>query len=166
MEKKFSGRMRNILVSLLLALGIVAIIITSVLGSKQDETYKQGAGAFKDIQEKFAQRDYASAQKELEQLIASYPNSYLVQWQYGISLAGQQKYQEAAEWYEKARKQRPFLVRNQQYVLQYGEVLYHVQDYKRATRYLKEVEKLNQHPQFTEQAHVLLADIAEKEAKQ
>lgn len=163
MEEKNSGKRRNIAVYTMTVLAIGVIAVSSIVGSKQNANYKQGAQQFQAAAQKMTKKDYTGAEKELEKVIAKYPNSPLVQWQYGISLAGQKKYREANEWYVKARKQRPFLVQNQKYVLQYGELMIHLQDYKKAERYLQEAQKLNKDPQLSVQAAALLQELRQKQ---
>ncbi|WCN38103.1 tetratricopeptide repeat protein [Aneurinibacillus uraniidurans] len=162
MEEKNSEKKRNIVVYAMVGLAIAAIAVSSIAGSEQDAAYKQGAQQFQSAIQKMNQKDYSGAEKDLQNVITQYPDSFVVQWQYGASLAGQKKYQEANEWYVKARKQRPFLVQNQKYALQYGELLIHLQDYKKAERYLQEVQKLNKDPQLSAQATVLLQEVAAK----
>ncbi|AMA71706.1 MULTISPECIES: tetratricopeptide repeat protein [Aneurinibacillus] len=162
MEEKVSGRTRNNIVYSLLGLTLIGIITAIVMGGNQDKVYQADAQAYMQAQKHLQQNQFAEAEKVLKPLLATHSDSYILQWRYASSFAGQGKYDEAEKYFIQARKQRPFLVRNQKYLVQYGEVLYKKQNYQKAKRYLEEAKKVNTNPQLSAQADAMLREMATK----
>jgi predicted Zn-dependent protease len=165
MEEKISGRMRNMMVYSLLGLTIVGLAILVVIGNKQDEKYKKENELYQVAQSQLREAKFNEAEKNLEQLLANHSNNYNLQWQYALSLAAQQKYDQASKYFLKAQQQRPFLVRDQKFVMQFGEVLYHQGNYAKAKRYLEEGKRINTDPELSLKVDPLLNDINSKIGK-
>ncbi|GEN35163.1 tetratricopeptide repeat protein [Aneurinibacillus danicus] len=167
MGESVSGKSRNMIVYGLTLLAVVCIPIGVWLGNKQDEKYRADYETYQRAQQQSKEGKFAEAGKAYQALLSTYPDSYVLLWRYGLSLAAEKKYEEADKYFLKAQKQRPFLVRNQRYLIQYGEVLYRLGNYTKAKKYLEEGRKLNTDPQLSEMALPLLNDInAKLQAKQ
>ncbi|MED0676157.1 tetratricopeptide repeat protein [Aneurinibacillus thermoaerophilus] len=167
MGEKITGQTRNIIVYVFVLLTIVCLSVAIVLGGKQDDKYQADFQTYQTAQQQLQEGKFAEAEKSYQTLLASYPGSYTLLWKYALALAAQQKYKEADQYFLKAQKQRPFLVQNQRYLIQYGEVLYKLGNYKKAKKYLEEGRKLNKDPQLSAMAEPLLKEIdAKLKAKQ
>jgi predicted Zn-dependent protease len=167
MGESVSGKSRNMIVYGLTLLAVVCIPIGVWLGNKQDEQYQADYETYQRAQQYSQEEKFAEARKAYQALLSTHPESYVLLWRYGVSLAAEKKYEEADKYFLKAQKQRPFLVRNQRYLIQYGEVLYRLGNYTKAKKYLEEGRKLNTDPQLSEMALPLLNDInAKLQAKQ
>jgi predicted Zn-dependent protease len=165
MEERVSGRTRNFVVYGLFLFVIIGITISLVTGSKQEEQYRSESQIYETAKKKMQEKKFTEAEKQIGQLLSLHPDSYVLQWQYALILSQQKKYEEASKYFVKAQKQRPFLVRNQQYLMQFGEVLYHQGNYARAKRYFEEGKRINTDPKLSAMVDPLLNDINNKLGK-
>ncbi len=161
MEKEYSEKMRNGIVYGLFFITIIGITMTIWLGSKQDEHYKEDAQRIGVFSQQMKEGKYTEAENTIKSLVNDYPTSYVLLWQYGRNLSIQGKDKEAYEYYTKARIQRPFVVRNSQYLLHTGETLYKLGEYEKAKVYLSK-GKEEASSQTIQQIDALLQQVEQK----
>ncbi|MFT9849636.1 tetratricopeptide repeat protein [Aneurinibacillus sp. REN35] len=143
MKEKTAGKMRNIVFYVLLSTLFAGVITSIILGEKQDKRFAQDSQLFNQANNELKQGNFSKSESVYNQLITKHSNSYILLWRYALSLSGQGKYKEANQYFLKAREIRPFLLRNPQFLAQYGESLYRSGDYKKAERYLIESQKIS-----------------------
>jgi Flp pilus assembly protein TadD len=155
-KQKISG---NVWVLALFVLMIAGVLTGILLGQKQDEQYKANEQLGQQAMQKFKEGNIEAAEADLRKLTELYPDSYQTHWKYGISLLMAGKYAEAEKELRKARELHPFLVQNQQFVVQYGEAMYRQGKYADAERYFVEAQKLNTNPELSNRLVPVLQDI-------
>lgn len=159
MGKEDSRKTRNRIVYTLIFVAIIGITVAVWLGVEQDEKYKDDARRTSIFSQQMEEGKYIEAEKTIKKLVSDYPTSYVLLWQYGRCLALQGKDREAYKYYEKTRIQRPFVVRNSQYLLHAGETLYKLGDYEKARIYLTKGKELEASPQTIQQIDAFLQKI-------
>lgn len=114
---------------------------------------------YKQVEQFMQQAKYTEASRLQVDLLSRHAYSYQLLWTYGLSMAAQGKWEQAGQYLEQARQVRPALVSEQVFLVQYGEVLYHLDDHDRARRYLQESLKYNEKAEIIPIAQKLLQKI-------
>jgi tetratricopeptide (TPR) repeat protein len=157
-----SGRMRNVIVYLLVLAAIVGISVSFSIGKEQEKGYQRDYERYQTVIGNMQEGNWEEADREMKPLLHAYANSSFLQWQYAVILAQQLKYEEATIYFLKAQKQRPFLVRDQRYLMQFAEVLYYQGNYAKAKKYFEEAKRINTAPQLSAAVDQILNDINHK----
>ncbi len=152
----------NLVFLLLLLFTLMYTLTALVTGANQDTTFNQNYSLLQDAGSMLDQRDPVQAEPILRQLLDKQPNSYIVLWDYGISLAGQGKLTDAEYFFARAEAERPFLVDNPTFLIQYGQVLYSEGKYAAAQKYLARLGKIPTDPKILQAAQPMLADLKTK----
>ncbi|WP_047150875.1 tetratricopeptide repeat protein [Aneurinibacillus tyrosinisolvens] len=164
MGKQMTGSVRNIIIYILIVVTVGAIIYGVTAGSNQDEKFIQQSRQYRAALENMQAGQFGEAEKTFKQLLAVHQESYIVMWNCALSLLKQDKYDEAAQYFVKTQKQRPFVVREPRYLVEYGETLYKQGQYPKAKRYLEEAKELNAGPELLQQVQPILTAL-EKNAR-
>lgn len=158
MLKKISKR--NLIFFTLIFISIANIVVLSILGAKQDARFIADNEVYQNATNMLNQGRYFEAEYALDNLIQTYPNDYMLQWNYAISLFSQGKIRAASQAYDNLRAQRPLIVNDQDYLVQHGQVLYALGDYKNAQKEFLQALKIN--PGFTNKLQPILNQIKNK----
>lgn len=165
MRAKEDSMLYNYIFISLLVIAIIAIIVTFSIASEQDKQFKKDYLVYRAYLNEINKNNYGEAEKMIKMLLPRYEDNYNIQWHYGVTLMGLNKYPEAEEHLRRAREIRPALVTQAGYLINYGEVLYKLNDKERATRYLEECIKLND-PNFKPKAKELLQMVKQDGGQQ
>lgn len=143
MKEQSTGKMRNKVFYGFLIILFAGVVATVIMGEKQDKAFIQDSQMFNEANNKLKQQKFSEAETSYNQLVKKHSDSYTLLWRYALSLSGQGRYEEANQYFLKAREIRPFLLKNHQFLAQYGESLYKSGDYKKAERYLTESKQMS-----------------------
>jgi outer membrane protein assembly factor BamD (BamD/ComL family) len=165
MGKGVNGRTRNFIVYSMVLLGIITAVLNLSLGEKQDKEFENTSRMYEEAKNAMKQSNFEHSSSLFQKLVTKQPDSYILLWNYGISLAAQQKYEEGYKYLVKTRQQHPFVVRDQQYLMQTGQVLYYTGKYTDAKRYIEEGIKLNTSADLTKKMEIFLDEIKQKTEK-
>ncbi|CAB3396183.1 tetratricopeptide repeat protein [Kyrpidia spormannii] len=160
-----TGPVRNAVVYVLAAAAVVGLLIGYNIASDQNKQFLKTFQAFQQSQTLMQQQQYAQAEPLLKKVVEAQPHSFMALWNYGICQFGLKHYDLADEYFTKAREQRPFLLNDQLYVTQYGELLYAKGDLARAKEYLERSVSLNAGTDLAKEAKSWLDKIQAKEAQ-
>jgi predicted Zn-dependent protease len=156
------GKQRNVVVYIIALLFTAGITYGSIAANSQDRIFASRSQEYEKAVSEMGQGNFSKSEQMFKNLLNSNPDSYILMWQCAISLMQQKKYEEAEQYFVKTQNQRPFIVKNQQYLAQYGETLYHIGNYKKAEKYLVEAKQLNTKPEITKQIEPVLAEIEQR----
>ncbi|MED0671833.1 tetratricopeptide repeat protein [Aneurinibacillus aneurinilyticus] len=143
MKEQEKGKKRNGLFYGFLIILLAGIIAVVIMGQNQDKAFIENSHMFNEANNKLKQQKFSEAEAAYSKLLKEHSDSYTLLWRYALALSGQEKYKEANQYFLKAREIRPFLLKNHQFLAQYGESLYKSGDYKRAERYLTESKQMS-----------------------
>lgn len=147
----------NLIFLTFIILMFVYFIISYAQSSRQREVFLEENQIYQNANYLIKQGQYGEAEPLLDQLMITHNNNYIVLWNYAVSLFGQGDLNGAKNYYEKASEQRPFLRKNANFVAQYGQVLYNLQQYEEAKNWLVDAQKLD--PKLTGELQPILKDI-------
>ncbi|WCK54283.1 hypothetical protein PP175_23835 [Aneurinibacillus sp. Ricciae_BoGa-3] len=146
MGKEWTGERRNLVVYALLGIAIVLIVITIVVSQNQNQQFSQDSQDHQTAQNLLKQNKFGEAEKLYKSLLDTHPDSYLLQWEYSLSLYMQGKYKEADDNYGRVRELRPAIIQDARYLIQYAEVLKREGKVDKATAYAVQAKKINNDP--------------------
>lgn len=147
-----------ILLGLVLFIGI-GTIYTYIAGKKQDKRY---VGDYQSYQMSLAQMQESKLEqpkKELMNLHHAYPDQANITWNLGLAFAMEGDMEKAALYYQKAVDQRPFIVQEPMFSLQFAQILFGVEEYEVAKKYLEHCKTLAIPEEFISSVDELLAQI-------
>ncbi|MHB1044094.1 MAG: tetratricopeptide repeat protein [Eubacteriales bacterium] len=157
--REYYGRYRNGIFLSCLAVTTIIIIVWWALAYKSDKIYLAEYREYVKANQLVNLNRYAEAEPILTDLSERHKDSYLVLWLYGLCLSENNKLTQGEAFMLRAREIRPALLMNQSYLVQYGDVLYRLGDYKRAERYFLESKKYDQDTELSKKAGLLLEKI-------
>jgi len=141
MSVKINGKAKNIIFMVFISISFIVIFLTLAVAARQRTLYLTDYRTYITASQLVSQDKYAEAKPLLQKLEQRHSGSYQIAWLYGLCLAGEGNYPEGAEYLKKAGDLRPALLMNQNYLVQYGEILYHLGNFNSAKRYLEESGK-------------------------
>lgn len=150
---------RNMVFYSLIIIAVIYILIANQAGKKQDNRYLNDFQEYQTVVNLINQQKYSEAQPIVINLLSKYPSSYVVIWQNAIVLDGLGNYEEAERYYSLVERQRPFVVKNQYFLVQHGKVLYRLGNHQEAAKYFMYSKKINAVPELTKLSEELLAEI-------
>ncbi|MDI3329023.1 MAG: tetratricopeptide repeat protein [Alicyclobacillaceae bacterium] len=151
-----TGKTRNVFFYSVLGLSGIALLAAYNIGLQQDRMFLRDYQAYETARNQMAQGQFAQAEPLLKDVLQRHPDSYAVLWRYAACQKGLGRYEEADRYYTAARNQRPFLLKDQRFLLDYGDLLLQKGDVRRAREYLQAAKKANQNPELTKRAEELL----------
>lgn len=152
----------NLTFFVLILLSVIYVITAFNRGEAQDTQFNQNYGIYQQATSLLSQGQYAQAKPLLNQLLSEQPDSFLLEWNYGVALAGTGDYRDADYYMSQAVTQRPFLVDQQSFDFQYGQVLAYNGDYAKAQKYILYLQKINTDPNNAQYINPLLKEINSK----
>lgn len=153
------GQRRNFIFLILLAVILIGLLTCGTEIERKNAVLLQDSWKYKQVQQLMQQGKPLEASRLQADLLNRHAYSYQLLWTYGLSMAAQGEWQPAGKYMEQARKVRPALVSEQIFLVQYGEVLYNLGDYDRASLYLQESLKYNKQAELIPIAQKLLQQI-------
>ncbi|MDI3257114.1 MAG: tetratricopeptide repeat protein [Kyrpidia sp.] len=160
-----SGTVRNGVVYATAAVTVVALLIGYNAAADQDKQFLGTFQAFQQSRAQMQKQQYAQAEPLLKKVVQDQPHSFIALWNYGICEFGLKQYDQADKYFTLAREQRPFLLMDQLYVTQYGQLLYAKGDLARAKVYLERSVSLNEGTDLAAEAKKVLDEIQFNEAR-
>jgi len=119
-------------------MAVMFLAIAGIQANKQNQVFLQDYQQTEQAEELLRQAKFSEAAPMYYSLIKKHDYYSVFYWRYGLCLAGQQKWAEAFQQLDKARQIRPALMTDQVFLVQYGEMLYHTDQYTRSKQYLKQ----------------------------
>lgn len=159
MNMHFSDQTRNNIFLIFLALVTTVTIISWPVAKEQNTLLLNDYKLYLMGNQLLNSNKHADAEPILAEMAKKYSNSYQMLWMYGLCLAENGKPEQGIKYMEQARKIRPALVTNQNYLFQYGEIQYRLGNYPVAERYLLESMKYNHDHEIQEKSMQLLERI-------
>lgn len=143
---------------------MTAIFVIYSIGASKDQNnaFTEDEDTFQNAIYLMRQANFAEALPVLQDVLRNQPDSYLATLNYGHSLIKLGRFEDAKIYLDKAREQRPFVVTNPTYLLDYGNVLYAEGKYKEAKKYFLFFQENNKNPAITDKVNQMLTDLDEK----
>lgn len=116
---------------------ILVLIVVNQIGKKQDNVFLEDYQQYQYAVQLLYEEKAEEAVPILERLIDTYPNSFFLLWYQGLSFAMLGENEQAIEYMQMALKERPFLIMEQYFSHQLGEIYYNHQDFEKAKVYLE-----------------------------
>lgn len=146
----------------LILLGLVLIVgigtyYTYKQGEKQDKRFAED---YQNYQLSLTQMQEGNLDKAKEQLVKlhnQYPDQANITWNLGLSYAIEGDMNKAVLYYQKAVEQRPFIVQDPMFSMQFAEILYEKGEYTAAIQYLKHCKTIAISEEYTGRVDSLLA---------
>lgn len=152
----------NLIFFILIALALVYIVAASVLGTVQDQAFNRDYDLYRTASTMLDQNQPNEAAPIFEELLYRHPDSYILMWNYAIALGGEGRYSDSSYFFAKAEAQRPFIVNNPTFLVQYGRILFTLGQYTQAEKYLKRVQMFTNDPKYLDIVDQTLKDINTK----
>ncbi len=152
----------NLVFLVLLASTLIYALFALGLGAQQDRRFNQDYSLFQTAGSMLDQGNPRGAEPTIRQLLDQQPTSYILLWDYGISLAGLGDFARADYFFARTEAQRPFVVNNPTFLIQYGQVLFTEGKYAEAKKYLLRLNQVTNDPKFLQLAQPMLAEIKTK----
>lgn len=162
MNAELSGRLRNTVFIVFLAITIIMLFFSWNKVSKYNGLYLSDYKQYLKANELVNADKYEEAEPVLVYLSEKYKDSYQVLWLYGLCLSERNKLTQGEAYMSQAREIRADLMMNGNFLLQYGDIMYRLQDYPRAERYVSESKKYIKDTELTKKADLLLDNIKSK----
>ena len=123
---------RNQMFYLYIAVGLVVLLVIYGLAEKQNQGFWEDYVATEQVVKLLAENQTESAGEILDDLLPRHPESFQLNWYYGIYLADKQEYQQAQQHYERALELAPSLVGDDVFLWRYGKNLYYLGEMEKA----------------------------------
>lgn len=148
------------------AMGITALVLAFVWtgATRERAAYKRDWQTYQTATRLVDQeRKYAEAEPLFAGLLLRYPDSSILHFRRGYTLATENRHQEALAEYERARELDPFVIRDGNYLLLAGDSFFRIGEDAKARAYLKaSLEKGDLSPDLTAHANAVLNAIEKK----
>jgi predicted Zn-dependent protease len=142
-----------------LLLVLIGIGTTKVLGSKQDQTFVEQNEKYQIAVQYIQVGKYQESSAILQELYKSNPESNEVLRLLGFVSGATGDFVKAANYLQKAVDQKPFLLQDHIFNLQFGEVWYFLGELEKSKAYLEKSKQLDVEAQYHERIDELLATI-------
>jgi tetratricopeptide (TPR) repeat protein len=138
---------------------VIGLITTKSLGTKQDTTFQEHYQYYQLALQYIKEGNYQESAPIMHRLHEEYPESHLVSWYAGLSYAGLGDFVKASNLMQKSIDQRPFLLQDNLFTLQFGEVWYFLGEYEKSKLYLEQSKKFDIDGEFHARVDELLTLI-------
>lgn len=159
-EKKINYT--NWVFACLILLIVIAVITIGQIGKKQEFTFLEDFQKYNYAIQLLEQDQANQAIIIFEELITTYTNYPYLLWNYGISLAMIGEFENSIDVYQKALKQRPFLIKNSVFTQSLGEVYFNYKDFEKAKVYLEYCLNLEITSEQEQKIQKILQEIEKK----
>jgi predicted Zn-dependent protease len=147
-----------VLLGLIIFVG-VGTFYTFDQGKKQDQTYVKDLQNYQLSLSQMQEEQYKGAQEKLLELHNRYPDQAKITWDLGLSYAVEGDMEKAALYYQKAVDQRPFIVQEPMFSLQFAEILTSIEQYSVAKQYLEHCKAIGVPEEYAGHVDDLLAYV-------
>ncbi len=143
-------------------LGMVLFIVIGIIynfqkGRAQDKRFLEESYTYQLSLSLLENNDYENAEKNLLELHKKYENQANVTANLGLAYAYKGDMENAAYYYQKAVEQRPFLIQNPLFSIQFAEILIAIEEYESARQYLDYCKKLDVPEEYMPRLEELIA---------
>ncbi|WP_066297074.1 tetratricopeptide repeat protein [Bacillus sp. FJAT-29937] len=148
----------------LILLGLVLFIVVGSIytykqGKKQDKKYLEDLQGYHISLTEIQEGKFDYSKEELAKLHNTYPDQANITWNLGLVYAMDRDFKKAALYYQKAVDQRPFIVQEPMFSLQFAEILFFKEEYTVSKQYLEHLKKIGVPEEFNTRVDELLAYI-------
>ncbi|MEA4924897.1 MAG: hypothetical protein VB084_06235 [Syntrophomonadaceae bacterium] len=150
---------RNYIFICIIVIAGLLLAISYTAATEQNRGYRQNYNNFAQAIQLMNQQKYAEAQEILNLLDQDSRQTYQALYVQAICSAKTGDYASAAAFMQQVREAHPAFLMDQQYLEQYGEILYRLGDYDRARLYLSESLKYPNNTLLTKSAQNSLTEI-------
>lgn len=147
-----------ILLGLVLFIGI-GVFYTYNAGKTQDKGYMEDYQNYQMSLAQMKENQLEQPKKELMKLHQTYPDQANITWNIGLAFAMEGEMEKAALYYQKAVDQRPFIVQEPMFSLQFAQTLIAVEEFETAKQYLEHCKTISIPEEFVSHVDELLAQI-------
>lgn len=156
---QFNDQKRNIVFLVLITLIIVSIFIINNIGNKQDKVLAEENNQYRYALQLLSENKHTEAEPLLNELVEKHPNNDEIIWRYAAVQSNLKNYDKALPLFQKAQDLNVFLIKNSQFLAQFGEALYKAGELEKAKVYLNESVKQNPDEQTLKLVKSLLSEI-------
>ncbi|WP_313801748.1 tetratricopeptide repeat protein [Cytobacillus sp.] len=147
-----------ILLGLVLLIGI-GVFYTYNAGKTQDKGYVEDYQSYQMSLAQMKENQLEESKKELMKLHQTYPDQANITWNLGLAFALDGDLENASLYYQKAVDQRPFIVQEPMFSLQFAELLFAKEEFGLAKQYLEHCKTIAIPEEFVSRVDELLAYI-------
>jgi predicted Zn-dependent protease len=125
-----------ILLGLVLFIGF-GTLYAYIQGKNQDKRFIADYQSYQSSLAQLQEEKYDEAKEQLIKLHNDYPDQANITRNLGLVYAIKGDMEKAAIYYQKAVDQRPYIIQDQMFSLQFAEVLINIEEYEAAKQYLE-----------------------------
>ena len=146
---------------------IIGLVSAKVLAKKQDNEFVANEALYEQAVQLYSTGNTADAGSLIDELLKKQPESEIVNYLGGMVAAGNEDYGQAAVLLQKVLDINPYKVEDPMFMLQFAEVLVHVERFDDAAVILERCREAEwapeEFPTYQERVTQLLADIESKQ---
>ena len=150
---------RNQMFYLYIAVGLVVLLVIYGLAEKQNQGFWEDYVATEQVVKLLAENQTESAGEILEDLLPRHPESFQLNWYYGIYLAEKKEYRQAQQHYDRAVELAPDLMADTVFLWRYGKNLFYLGELEQAKGYLEICSSTVTDPEIKAEVDQLLSQI-------
>ena len=150
---------RNQMFYLYIAVGLVVLLVIYGLAEKQNQGFWEDYVATEQVVKLLAENQTESAGEILEDLLPRHPESFQLNWYYGIYLAEKKEYRQAQQHYDRAVELAPDLMADTVFLWRYGKNLFYLGELEQAKGYLEICSSRVTDPEIKAEVDQLLSQI-------
>jgi tetratricopeptide (TPR) repeat protein len=150
---------RNQMFYLYIAVGLVVLLVIYGLAEKQNQGFWEDYVATEQVVKLLAENQTESAGEILDDLLPRHPESFQLNWYYGIYLAEKKEYRQAQQHYDRAVELAPDLMADTVFLWRYGKNLFYLGELEQAKGYLEICSSTVTDPEIKAEVDQLLSQI-------
>jgi tetratricopeptide (TPR) repeat protein len=150
---------RNQMFYLYIAVGLVVLLVIYGLAEKQNQGFWEDYVATEQVVKLLAENQTESAGEILDDLLPRHPESFQLNWYYGIYLAEKKEYRQAQQHYDRAVELAPDLMADTVFLWRYGKNLFYLGELEQAKGYLEICSSRVTDPEIKAEVDQLLSQI-------
>ncbi len=162
--KEMTGEIRNRIFYVLVALGILVIAFGLIRGAKQNQQFRDDYIQYQYACQFTNENRPEEAIARLKPLLGKYPESTILLYEYAVACYQKKDYESSVKYMQEFAEKRPAMLYNKQFLVQYGEFLFHAGERDLARRYLLAGLKGNSDEKSVANAQELLQEIEQKKS--
>jgi predicted Zn-dependent protease len=149
-------KIKNYVLISILIMVLGSVIYGNIVGKKQNEERYNNYLQYNATIEELQKNNIDVGINSLQDLAGKYPDNYLLLRYLGLSYGLKEDYQTASSYYQRVVDQRPFIVMDPSFSLQYGQILFNIQEYSAAKQYFEHSKTLGGSEDYLNQVEELL----------
>ncbi len=150
---------RNQTFYILIAVAFVTLLVIYVLAENQNQSFWADYVASEQVAKLLAENQIDQAGEILEDLLPRHPESFQLNWYYGIYLAEKKEYRQAQQHYDRAVELAPDLMADTVFLWRYGKNLFYLGELEQAKGYLEICSSTVTDPEIKAEVDQLLSQI-------